>query len=264
MITLFKIGFLPIRIWDLLDILIVGYLIYIIYRLLKGSIAFNIFIGLMTLYMAWWLVDRLRMDLLANVLKQFVQVGVIVIVIIFQQEIRSFLLFLGKSTLTQRSNFLLRLFDRNVEQVKQDDPMIGILKDTLLKLSAQKTGALIVLVKEANFQGLLGAGAVLDANLSEALLLSIFNKNSPLHDGAVLIKEGKIKAAGCVLPVSENVNLPQTAGLRHRAALGITEQLEVAAWVVSEETGHISLAYDGELHFDIAPEDLEDQLKSHY
>ncbi len=264
MITMFKIGFLPIRIWDLLDILIVGYLIYIIYRLLKGSIAFNIFIGLMTLYMAWWLVDRLRMDLLANVLKQFVQVGVIVIVIIFQQEIRSFLLFLGKSTLTQRSNFLLRLFDRNVEQVKQDDPMIAILKDTLLKLSAQKTGALIVLVKEANFQGLLGAGAVLDANLSEALLLSIFNKNSPLHDGAVLIKEGKIKAAGCVLPVSENVNLPQTAGLRHRAALGITEQLEVAAWVVSEETGNISLAYDGELHFDIAPEDLEDQLKSHY
>jgi uncharacterized protein (TIGR00159 family) len=264
MIVLFKIGFLPIRIWDLLDILIVGYLMYLIYRLLRGSIAFNIFIGLMTLYLAWWLVDRLRMDLLANVLKQFVQVGVIVIVIIFQQEIRSFLLFLGKSTLTQRSNVLFKLFDRNIVSQRETDPMIGILKDALLKLSAQKTGALIVLVKEANFQSFLGAGTLLDANLSEALLLSIFNKNSPLHDGAVLIKEGKIKAAGCVLPVSENENLPQTAGLRHRAALGITERLEVAAWVVSEETGQISLAFDGELSFDIAPEDLEELLKIHY
>lgn len=262
MVLLAKIGFLPVRIWDLLDILIVGYLMYLIYRLLKGNIAFSIFIGLMTVYVAWWLVDRLKMDLLSNVLEQFVKVGVIIIVIIFQQEIRNFLLLLGKSTLEQRTNFLTRLFvERPPQEPLANQPQLEAIRSALLQLSAQHLGALVVLSKGANLDGLIGAGTALDALVSTPLLVSLFQKNSPLHDGAILIRDGRIHAAGCVLPLSENTELPQNLGLRHRAALGVAERLDVAAWIVSEETGHIALAWEGKLHLALPEADITSYLQ---
>lgn len=262
-LALFKIGFLPVRIWDILDILIVGYLMYQIYRLLKGNIAFNIFIGLLTLYVVWWLVNQLQMDLLEAILRQFVSVGVIIIVIIFQQEIRRFLLFLGNSTLRQRSQFLGRMLDRNIGPAEELDRHVRAIKSAILRMSRNKTGALIVLMQDVMLDGILSSGTELGAEISDQLLESIFNKASPLHDGAVMINQGKILAASCILPVSENPNLPKSAGLRHRAAVGVTERFGVAAFIVSEETGYISYAFDGRLYRKLTEDRLLELLRKH-
>ncbi len=263
MLLLFQIGFLPVRIWDILDIVIVGFLMYQIYRLLRGSIAFNIFIGVLTLYAVWWLVNQLDMDLLAGVLNQFVSVGIIIIVIIFQQEIRRFLLFLGDSTLRQRSNFLHRLLDRDFEPSEDADRQIRAIRSSMLRMSRKKIGALIVLTRDVALEGIVSSGTRLDADISEGLIESIFHKSSPLHDGAVLIGHNKILAAGCILPVSENPDLPKSAGLRHRAAVGISERYEVAAFIVSEETGILSYAFKGKLHRHLDEDQLSSELRQH-
>lgn len=257
---LFNIGFLPVSLWDILDVLIVGYLLFQLYKLLRGSIAFNIFVGVLILYVVYWLVLQLKMDLLAAVLGQFVSVGVIIIIIIFQPEVRRFLLFLGNSTLRQRSNVLDRLLHRNFDNSELRRRQTKAVHSALLKLSKQKNGALLVFVKRANLEGLIHGGVPLEANLSEQLLESIFIKTSPLHDGAVLISNGKISAACVVLPISKNDNLPENAGLRHRAAIGITERAEVAAFIVSEETGNIAFAFDGQLQVDLSDQQLEERI----
>lgn len=262
-LLLFKIGFLPVRIWDIIDILIVGYLMYQIYRLLKGNIAFNIFIGVLTLYVVWWLVNQLQMDLLEAILRQFVSVGVIIIVIIFQQEIRRFLLFLGNSTLRQRSQFLGRMLDRNIGASEELDRHVRAIKSAILRMSRNKTGALIVLMQDVMLDAILNSGTELGAEISDQLLESIFNKASPLHDGAVMINQGRILAASCILPVSENPNLPKSAGLRHRAAVGVTERFGVAAFIVSEETGYISYAFDGRLYRKLTEDRLLELLRKH-
>ena len=264
MLLLFKIGFLPVRIWDVLDVLIVGYVMFQMYRLLRGNIAFNIFIGVLTLYVSWWLVNQLDMDLLSAVLGQFVNVGVIVLIIIFQPEVRRFLLFLGNTTLRQRSNFLGRILDRNFEGGgSQRGAQVQAVKNALLRMSRRKTGALVVTASNSSLEGLISSGVHLDAAISEPLIESIFNKSSPLHDGAVVIENGKIRLASCILPVSENQQLPKGAGLRHRAAVGITEKASVAAFVVSEENGDISYAFEGQLQRKLSEEQLEALLKKH-
>jgi len=260
---MFKIGFLPVRIWDILDILIVGYLMYQIYRLLRGNIAFNIFVGVLTLYVVWWLVDQLNMDLLGAVLDQFVKVGVIILIIIFQPEVRRFLLFLGNSTLRQRSNFLGRIIDRNFEGGEQKEDWVQAIKKAMLRMSRSKTGALIVMSKNLNLEGLVNSGIVIDGQISEALIESIFNKSSPLHDGAVIMENGKVKLASAILPISESHELPSSAGLRHRAAVGITERANVAGFVVSEETGTISFAYGGKLKRNLTEDELVSLLNEH-
>ena len=264
MLYLFDIGFLPVRIWDILDILIVGYLIYQIYKLLRGNIAFNIFVGVLTLYVVWWLVNQLNMDLLAAVLDQFVSVGVIIIIIIFQPEVRRFLLFLGNTTLRQRSNFVGRIIDRNLENTEEKARQIRAMRSALLRMSKKQTGALVVLAGNLSLDGLVSSGVALEAEISEPLIESIFNKESPLHDGAVLIANGKMRSASCILPVSENPNLPKSAGLRHRAAVGISERANVAAFVVSEETGYISYAVDGELRRKISEDALQELLNQYF
>jgi diadenylate cyclase len=264
MLLLFDIGFLPVRIWDILDILIVGYLMYQIYKLLKGNIAFNIFIGVLTLYVVWWLVNQLEMDLLAGVLDQFGRVGVIVMIIIFQPEVRRFLLFLGNSTLRQRSNFWGRIIDRNLEDTEDKTRQRQAIRAALLRMARYKTGALIVFSKNLSLDGLINSGVTIDASISEALIESIFHRKSPLHDGAMIIESGRIKAASCILPVSENTRLPKSAGLRHRAAVGITERINVACFIVSEETGAISMAFEGQLRRKLNEEELTELLEVHY
>ena len=261
---LFKIGFLPVRFWDILDILIVGYLMYQIYKLLRGSIAFNIFIGVLTLYVVWWLVGLLEMDLLSAVLGQFASVGVFLIVVIFQEEIRRFLLLLGNSTLKQHFNFIRRFIERDLQDDEQRKQQIQVISRAIIQMSKKKTGALIVMAKNITLDGIISSGVTIDATISESLLVSIFNKESPLHDGAVVLNNGKIKAASCILPVSENSKLPKSAGLRHRAAVGVTERLKVAAFIVSEETGRISLAFDGELKRNLGEKRLLENLEEHY
>jgi diadenylate cyclase len=263
LIWLIKIGFLPIRLWDVLDIVIVGFLIYQIYKLLRGSIAFNIFTGVIIMYVIWWLVGVLKMDLLALLLKQFVSVGVIVLIIIFQPEVRRFLLLLGNTTIRQRSNFFNRMLDRNMDTSIYRTNSIKEIKEAMIRMSKKKWGALIVLARNLEMQGISSSGVEMEATISQALLESIFNKEGPLHDGAVLIANNLIHAASCILPVSDNPSLPQSVGLRHRAAVGITERMKVACLIVSEETGSISFAYGGELRRHLTEGEVESLLQEH-
>lgn len=204
------------------------------------------------------------MDLLSQLLSQFVSVGVLMLLIVFQPEVRRFLLILGDTTLKQRSNFLSRLLNRSVsinEEALQEN--VGAIKDALVRLSKQKTGVLIVVSNNLNLEFFSGSGVSINANLSQPLLESIFHKESPLHDGAVVINDNKIISASVVLPLSPNSKLPKSAGLRHRAAVGVTENTNVAAFIVSEETGNISYAYDGKLKWNITQKKLEELLIKH-
>ncbi|MFT5168541.1 MAG: diadenylate cyclase [Saprospiraceae bacterium] len=260
----FEIGFLPIRIWDILDILIVGYLIYKLYQLLRGSIAFNIFIGMILVYIVWWLVRLLQMDLLSQLLTQFVSVGVLMLLIVFQPEVRRFLLILGNTTLKQQSNFLGRLLNRPLIVNEEDiQGSVQAIKSAMLRMSEQKTGALILTSSNLNLEFFGGSGVVLNANITQPLIESLFNKDSPLHDGAVVINDNKIHSARVVLPLSSNPDLPNSAGLRHRAAVGVTENTDVAAFIVSEESGKLSYAFNGKLQWRISEKQLEKLLIKH-
>lgn len=242
------IDFIDFNIWDLLDILIVGYLFFIVYRLLRGSIAFNIFIGIGLLYLLSWVVKALKMDLLSMILGQFVNIGFIIIVIIFQPEVRKFLLYLGNSTMKGRMTFFNKIL--GVEWLTKDvqTDIQQEIQSVLLKLSASYTGALIIIDYDNNLANMINSGVKLDAHISQNLLLSIFNKESPLHDGAVIISNHRIVAASCVLPLSERSDLPAEIGLRHRAAIGISEVSNILAFIVSEENGRISVAYQGKFY----------------
>lgn len=259
---LFEIGFLPISLWDVLDVTIVGYLIYRVYLLLRGSIAFNIFIGIVIIYLLWWLVGMLKMDMLSMILSQFVNVGFIIIIIIFQPEVRRFLLMLGNTTLGRRSEVMFKWFTRNLDKKVVNEAVNFEIKQALLRMSKDKTGALLVLSNSFELDSIGHSGVALDAKISKSLLLSIFQKESPLHDGAVVISKGKILAASCILPLSDSTELPGRTGLRHRAALGISERSSATAFVVSEETGAISFAVSGKIEFRLSEERLSELLVS--
>jgi len=257
---LFQIGFLPISLWDVLDVAIVGYLVYRVYLLLRGSIAFNIFVGIVIIYLLWWVVGMLNMDMLSMILSQFVNVGFIIIIIIFQPEVRRFLLLLGNTTLGRRTDVMLRWFTRNLEKKSVNEAAVQELKLAILRMSKDKTGALIVFSDITDLDAIGQAGVSLDAKISQSLLLSIFQKESPLHDGAVVISKGKILSASCILPISHSAELPPHTGLRHRAALGISERSSSKAFVVSEETGKISFAVNGYLEYNLSEARLSELL----
>ncbi len=260
-IPLIDIGFLPVRIWDVLDILIVGFMLYSIYRLLRGSIAFNIVIGVVLLYVLWGLVGVLEMPLLSEILGQFISVGFIALIIIFQPEIRSFLIYLGNTTLSGRAGFFRRLFKTTL--TGKVEAHIKAISQAIEKMSISRTGALIVLPKNLPTETIQQSGQIINAEITEELIMSIFQRKSPLHDGAMIIHGGKILAVSCVLPVSTSTRLPTKVGLRHRAGLGVTEQSESAVFIVSEETGDISFAHKGVLSLDIDSDRLDDLLRNH-
>jgi uncharacterized protein (TIGR00159 family) len=241
----FHVGFLKVSLWDILDVVIVAYLLFQLYKLLQGSIAFNIFIGLLLLYISWFVVNQLNMDLLSSILDQFVKVGIIILIIIFQPEVRRFLLILGNNTLRQRSNFLDRILSRSNMRTSSEEELHDAqeaLANAVLRMSKHKIGALIVFTRGAHLEGIVNGGVTVDAAISQGLIESIFAKDSPLHDGAVLITNLRISHASVILPVSKETSLPKSVGLRHRAAVGITEKTNVLAIVVSEETGTISFS----------------------
>lgn len=247
-----KIGFFIITLWDLLDILIVGYLMFQIYKLLRGSLGFNIFLGLVFIFCIWWLVAALGMPLLSKVLSQFVSVGMIALLVLFQPELRRFLLYVGQGSFRGRFAFLDKLLKREIDQHDPEkEHRIRQIVVAAEQMAHAKTGALMLFSNNATLDGLYSSGVLLNADISTELITSIFFKDSPLHDGAMIISNRKVVAASCVLPISENPNIPQKLGLRHRAAVGITEGTDLIAFIISEETGKISYARSGQLTFDV-------------
>jgi len=246
------IGFLKFRFLDILDILVVAFLIYQVYRLLRGSLALNIFIGLVVFFVITQLTEFLNMRVTKSILSQFMNLGVIALLIVFQPEIRRFLLQLGRSNPFKEINFSKWFKWRKSKDLPKPNQQV---KDGLLgainKFSEERIGALIVLADSREKTFFEDTGVQLEAFVSIKLLQSIFDKTSPLHDGAAIISGDKITRAGCILPVSENSDLPSTVGLRHRAAVGITEQIDVKVIIVSEETGKISYAKEGKLTYQL-------------
>lgn len=242
MILLFRIGFLEVAWVDLIDITLVSILLYQVYKLIRGSIAVNIFLGILALYFIYLIVRAAQMELLTTILGQFMGVGVLAMIILFQPEIRKFLLVIGRGT-EFRENFLKNL--ASGKHNYHDDFDIHQVTEAVKTLKASRTGALIVFSRDTELKFYIQTGDVLDAEVTKGLLISIFNKSSPLHDGAVVIYKGKIKAARCVLPVSENDHLPANYGLRHRSAIGMSENTDTLVVAISEETGRLILARNG-------------------
>lgn len=242
MIYLIKIGFLDVSLVDFIDIALVSVLLYQVYKLIRGSIAVNIFLGILALYLIYLIVRAAQMELLATILGQFMGVGVLAMIILFQPEIRKFLLVIGRGT-EFRENFF-RTISSWRNQYHEDFEVDQVM-EAAKALKASKTGALIVFTRDTELKFYVETGDPLDSKISKRLLISIFNKNSPLHDGAVIIHKARIKAARCVLPVSENDNLPPNFGLRHRAAVGMSENTDTLVMAISEETGRLILARNG-------------------
>jgi diadenylate cyclase len=248
-LLLFRVGFLDIGWADIADIALVGLLIYELYKLLRGSVAARIFLGMLIIYALYLLVKAAGMELLTAILDQFIAVGAVAALIVFQPELRRFLLLLGKGTVFS-SDFLGRIFSRT-ETGGQHEGLTAAL-EAARQLSQSHTGALMVFARSQELRYYVETGEELNAGLSRRLLVSIFFKNSPLHDGAAIISAGKILAARCILPVSERTDLPPYIGLRHRAAVGITELTDSLVLVVSEETGQLAVALEGKLETNLS------------
>jgi uncharacterized protein (TIGR00159 family) len=255
----FRLGFLDIGWLDLLDIGLVALLIYQIYNLVRGSVASRVFIGYLLVYLAYLLVKALGLNLMTTILEYFISVGALALIIIFQQEIRRFLLLIGKSTNLTNNRWLRRWLLRQTDLVDKQTSLKPIL-DTCKTLSTEFSGGLMVVQRNDDLEKFAQSGEVVDAELSKSLLLAIFSQYSPLHDGAVIISGGRIRAARCILPVSDDDELPSSLGFRHRAALGMSEATDAAVIAVSEESGRLSLALNGELFTNLNQAELENRL----
>lgn len=260
----FDFSSLKVTPFAILDILLLAIIIYQLYNLIRGTIAANIFIGLAFIYILYFIVPETKMPLLAGILKKFADVGIIAVIIVFQQEIRRFLLLVGKNASLQRNKAWWRYFFGKVDAEKNNYARIKPIIDACRSMKQTRTGALIVFAKYYDEQFYQNSCEVLDAKISKRILESIFQKNSPLHDGAVVISENKIKSASCILPVTEKTDLPSQFGLRHRAGIGVTEANDATAIIVSEETGEISYAKQGRIKMDISFTELEKLLNKDF
>ena len=252
--------FFEFGIKDIIDIVLVALMLFYIYRLMKESRSLNVFMGILIFVVLWLVVSQvLEMKLLGSIMDKLVSVGVIALIILFQEDIRKFLYNLGAH---QRVQTLRRLFinndKQNQEQIKQTIMPIVM---SCLSMSKKKVGALIVIQRGTPLDDIVATGERLDASINQRLIENIFFKNSPLHDGAMVIVHDRIRAAGCILPVSHDLHIPKELGLRHRAALGITHESDCIAIVVSEETGGISIAIRNEFQLRLTAEKLESILK---
>ena len=253
------LDFLDFSFLDALDILLVALLIYYIYKLLKGTVAINIFLGIAFIFLIWKITQILKMEMLSNILGYLLSGGVIALIIVFQQEIRKFLLMIGTTNVTSRTQFLKQLKFLKSEITLETD------SDTLLsackKMSKTKTGALIVIERTNSLDFLIKTGDSMNAEINEVLLESIFYKNSPLHDGATIIRDNYVVATRVILPISDSINIPSRFGLRHRAAFGVSEKTDAVCLLVSEETGEISYIKDGSFELYADYNELVEKLK---
>lgn len=245
-------GFIHIGIIDVIDILLVALMLYYLYRVTRGTSAFSIILGVVMLYLMYIVVRALNMELLSGILGQFIGVGIIAVVVIFQPEIRRFLQMLG----LQQNHSLSRLFGR---ENNDSDLDIDSLVKACVDMSATKTGALIVLQQTSDLSLMAEGGIAVDAKVSSSLLENLFFKNSPLHDGAIIINRNRVVAARCILPSTQS-QVPKSYGTRHRAALGMSEVSDAIILVVSEETGALSIAQGGVIQRDIEPDKFKSVL----
>ena len=246
--------FISFGLTDLIDILLVAILLYYSYRLMKESRSLNIFFGVLVFIVFWLFVSQiLEMRLLGTLLDRIVSVGAIALLILFQEEIRRFFFNIGTH---QRVRSAVRFFSGEEKQTHKREDIIPIVM-ACLSMSKQKVGALIVMQRSLPLNDFVRSGEYIDARISQRLIENIFFKNSPLHDGGMIISNKRITAAGCILPVAHDMNMPKELGLRHRAAMGISQETDALAIVVSEETGNISIAFRGSFQLHISAEDLE-------
>jgi len=260
----FDFDFLKITITDIVDILFVAILIYYIYSLIKNTLAVNLLLGMFIILLFYYVVDALHMNLLSTIINKFMSVGIIALIIIFQPEIRRFLLLIGKNTFLQKNKAWWGYLFGN-KQIERDNlARIKPVIDACKSMKKSRTGALIVVVKFYDDQLFANSCEVIDAKISKRLLESIFQKNSPLHDGAVVISENKIKSASCILPLTENDKLPPQFGLRHRAGIGVSEHTDAVAVIVSEETGEIAYAKQGRVRMNVSFGELEKLLNKDF
>ena len=237
------LDFLNFTFLDALDIVLVAVLLYYIYKLLKGTVAINIFIGIALVVLIWKITQALQMEMLSGLLGTLISLGAIAILIVFQPEVRKFLLMLGSTNFTNKRNFLKQLKFLNTEI--HTNMNVEVIVAACESMTATRTGALIVLERTHNLDFVKNTGDSMNAEINQPILESIFYKNSPLHDGALIVKDNFIIATRIILPLS-NKQLPARFGLRHRAAIGITEKTDALCIAVSEETGKISYIKDGE------------------
>ena len=243
---------------DIIDIVLVALILYYLYRLMKESRSLNVFIGIMVFVLVWLFVSQvLEMRLLGSILDKLVSVGVIGLIVLLQEEIRKFLYSLGAH---HRVRALARMFSSGKKDDKEDKETIMPIVMACMDMARNKVGALIVVERAIKLDDIVDTGDIIDANINQRLIENIFFKNSPLHDGAMVIADKRIKAAGCILPVSHSHNIPKELGLRHRAALGISQDSDAIAIVCSEETGRISVAIKGDFRLRLSAEELEGLL----
>ena len=255
--------FPEIRFVDILDIFLVALLVYELYRMLRGTNIIRIFWALLIMYIAWRIFDMLNMRFCSQILGGIMSIGLIALVIVFQPEIRKFLLMVGTKTQLTGDTLAkrLRFWRSDVDKHKGVDfePYI----QACMHMSQSKTGALIIFKRANEVEELVRTGEVVNAKASSALLETLFFKNSPLHDGAVIVSGNEILAARCILPVTSRTDIDPNLGLRHRSAIGVTEQLDVISVIVSEETGAISYAIEGEIHHNVTPVQLRHALEKY-
>lgn len=251
--------FFEFGIKDLIDIFLVATMLYYIYRLMRESRSLNVFIGILVFVITWLFVSRImQMKLLGSILDKLVSVGVIVLIVLFQDEIRKFLYNLGAH---QRVKAIKRFFNKKEldKEAGRREAMVTVIPIVMavINMSKGKVGALIIVEREMSLDDIVATGDNIDANINQQLIENIFFKNAPLHDGAMIVKGKRIRAAGCILPVSHDLSIPKELGLRHRAAMGISQETDALAIVVSEETGGISVAIKGEFKLHMTAEELE-------
>ncbi|MBQ4633351.1 MAG: diadenylate cyclase CdaA [Prevotella sp.] len=243
---------------DAIDIFCVALMLYYIHRIMKESRSMNVFIGVLVFIVMWLIVSQvLEMRLLGSIMDKMISVGVIAIIILFQDDIRRFFYQLGAH---RKVNIFMRLFSSDNKKGEVDKSMIMPVVMACMNMSKGKVGALIVIERETSLKDIVDTGDVIDANINQRLIENIFFKNSPLHDGAMVISNHRIRAAGCILPVSHSVDIPKDLGLRHRAALGMSQDSDAICVIVSEETGRISVAIRGQFRLRLSAEQLESIL----
>ena len=257
------IGFLEISFVDLLDILLVSFMMFQIYKLMKGSIAVKVFVGFLFLYLIYLLVKAMNMDLISTILGQFMGVGVLAAIILFQQEIRKFLLLLGKTTAINDINLFRQVFSSWTQKEIGKTDMVPVIESIKL-LAASNTGALMVVSRNSPLRFYADSGDLMNSMISKRLIMAIFNKLSPMHDGAVIIYSDKIIAARCILPVSERDDVPANFGLRHRAGVGMAEATVTLILFASEEPGQISIAQNGVLYENLSIKALRQSVKEYF
>ncbi len=255
-------AFIHIRLLDIIDIILVAVLFYQLYMLIRGTVAYSITLGIAAIYIFWWAVRAMQMELLSTILGSVLGVGVIALIIVFQQEIRRFLIFIGTRYVDGNRISVEKILNLRFESKPQ--VKIRSIMKAVMQFSLDKTGALIVISKKSNLDMYSETGDMLNAETSSRLFVSIFNKTSPLHDGAVIVENDKVKAARVILPVTEKMDLPPEYGLRHRAGLGISEVTDSLVIIVSEETGQISIAENGILQKNIPSRVLRLKLEEDF